>query len=93
MADYCKTCSEYIFGADFKDLKGLIKEKEVKEGFGIPALCECCGPIIVNHLGERIGDAEKKCYSGCFDKKNPETDKNSENSQLYNNDGSDEIEL
>lgn len=73
MADYCKTCSEFIFGEDYHDLAGLITEAKVAAGWGKPALCECCGPIIVNHLGERIGNAEKKCWTGCFgivDRKN-----------------------
>jgi len=68
MADYCKTCSEFIFGEDYHDLAGLIKPSEVEKGWGQPALCECCGPIIVNHEGQRIGNAEMVCYHGCVGK-------------------------
>lgn len=54
MADFCKQCSEDMFGKDFKELAGLITEEEVKEGLGAVVVCEGCGPIRVNHLGEKL---------------------------------------
>lgn len=51
MADFCKECSIKIFGEDFHDLAGLISEEKVKEGFGVAAICEGCGPVLVNHEG------------------------------------------
>lgn len=54
MADFCKECSEELFGKDFGDLKGLISETKVKKGFGAVATCESCGHILVDHEGKRI---------------------------------------
>lgn len=51
MADFCKQCSIDIFCEDFGDLKGLVTEEEVKEGFFAAVICEGCGFIIVDHLG------------------------------------------
>ncbi len=49
MADFCKECSEHIFGEDFGDMAGLCEEDEC-----IFVLCEHCGPIMVNHEGINV---------------------------------------
>lgn len=49
MADFCKQCSIEIFGEDFKELDGL-----VPTGHTIRTICEGCGVVLVNHLGECI---------------------------------------
>lgn len=36
MADFCKDCSEELFGRDCGDLKGLITEDQWKEGYAAP---------------------------------------------------------
>ena len=54
MADFCKQCSEELFGEDFKDLAGLGDGSKLEEGFGWQALCEGCGPTYVNDDGECI---------------------------------------
>jgi hypothetical protein len=58
MADFCKDCSDQLFGEGYCDLEGLITEEEVKQGLGASVLCEGCGPILVNHLGERMHEAK-----------------------------------
>ena len=52
MADFCQKCSIRIFGEDMKDLAGLCKEDEMSA-----VLCEGCGMIWVNSLGERVASA------------------------------------
>jgi len=49
MADFCKQCSNDVFGEDFGDLKSLCKEDEM-----VHVLCEGCGQCIVNSEGECI---------------------------------------
>lgn len=55
MADFCKQCSIQLFGQDYKELAGLISEEEVKKGMGAVVICEGCGFVLVNHLGECLG--------------------------------------
>lgn len=55
MADFCKQCSEEIFDKDYGDFKGIITEKQSKEGYAMPVLCEGCGPTYVDHEGKCIG--------------------------------------
>ncbi len=54
MADFCKQCSEELFGEDFKELAGLGDGAKLEPGNGWEALCEGCGLIIVNEAGECI---------------------------------------
>lgn len=51
MADFCKQCSEEIFGEDFEDLKGLGDGTPLEPGMGWTALCEGCGPTVVDDNG------------------------------------------
>lgn len=60
MADFCKQCSEEIFGEDFEDLKGLGDGSPLPEGHGWTALCEGCGVIVVNDNGECISKGCEK---------------------------------
>lgn len=52
MADFCKQCSEELFGNDFGDLKNLGEGAELKPGMGWLALCEGCGVIVVDNEGK-----------------------------------------
>lgn len=54
MSDYCKNCSEELFGKDFGDFAGLLSKELVESGHGCAVLCEGCGWIYVNDLGEKI---------------------------------------
>lgn len=49
MADFCRHCSIKMFGSDYGDMKNLCSEDEIAA-----VLCEECGSIFVNHLGECI---------------------------------------
>lgn len=61
MADFCKQCSEDIFGEDFGELAGLIKEEQVTQGFYAVAICEGCGYTLVDHTGKCVAiDCIKK---------------------------------
>jgi len=54
MADFCKACSERIFGEDFGDLKGLCKDDEM-----VQVICEGCGYIFVNSEGIKVKELDK----------------------------------
>jgi hypothetical protein len=54
MADFCKQCSIDIFGKDFRELAGLGDGSELKEDEGWMALCEGCGPTVVDDDGRCI---------------------------------------
>ena len=58
MADFCKDCSEELFGRDCGDLKGLITEDQWKEGYAAPVICEGCGYTYVDHEGKRVQPSE-----------------------------------
>jgi hypothetical protein len=53
VADFCKQCSVIVWGGVFdpvdNDMAGLCEEDEM-----VAVLCEHCGHIFVNHLGECI---------------------------------------
>jgi len=61
MASFCKQCSEELFGYDAED---FVSEKLTKEMFEAGeiflSICEGCGFIETNHLGECVShDCEK----------------------------------
>lgn len=50
MADFCKECSDEMFGPDVpNDFEGLCEPGEM-----VSVLCEGCGYIWVDHTGKRI---------------------------------------
>jgi hypothetical protein len=49
VADFCKKCSIDIFGKDFGELAGLCNEDQLAL-----TICEGCGVVQVNHLGECV---------------------------------------
>lgn len=53
MADFCKQCSEIMFGKDFGDLKGLTPPELMVE-----VLCEGCGYTFVDSDGRCIKTEE-----------------------------------
>ena len=62
MADFCKKCSIKMFGEDYGDLANIITEEDTKNGFvSSTVLCESCGPIRVNHLGECVSSNCWEC--------------------------------
>lgn len=54
MADFCKQCSIEIFDKDFEELANLGGAHKLAEGEAWHALCEGCGPTLVNDLGECV---------------------------------------
>lgn len=54
MADYCKQCSERIFGQDFGELKGFSSPQDTADEKYVSVLCEGCGPIQVDHEGKCV---------------------------------------
>lgn len=58
MADFCKQCSIENYNEDSGDLRGIAKRDLTSEeklmGNGWPALCEGCGPTIVDDEGKCI---------------------------------------
>ena len=52
MADFCKTCSEELFGKEVdNDFKGMITQEQIDDGYYMPVLCEGCGYICVDSEG------------------------------------------
>lgn len=57
MADFCQECSIVTFGSDTRDLAELLSDpKEYTEEMGALALCECCGPVVVDINGKRMSE-------------------------------------
>jgi len=56
MADFCKQCSENIFGEDFREMAGISQEEHTKNQLYANVLCEGCGPIQVDHEGACVND-------------------------------------
>ena len=56
MADFCKQCSEEMWGEDTRDLAASPGEEYER----LYTLCEDCGPTVVNHDGHCIGACTKK---------------------------------
>lgn len=54
MASFCKACSEEYFGKDYEDFANIVTEKQWKEEYAALVICEGCGPIQVNHIGECV---------------------------------------
>jgi len=56
MSQFCKQCSMYYFGEDFKDFAGISTKAITKTKRYPVVLCESCGTIQVNHNGKCISD-------------------------------------
>ena len=54
MAEFCKQCNKEVFDIDVSDFKGQSTEADTKKGLYISVLCEGCGFILVDHMGECI---------------------------------------
>lgn len=61
MSDFCKQCSEEIFGKDFKEMAGITTSENQAEGKYAVVLCEDCGPVQVDVDGRCVSkDCRKK---------------------------------
>lgn len=56
MADFCKQCSEAMFGEDHKELAGLSTEDDTKQGLYPVVICEGCGHVQVDHEGKCVSE-------------------------------------
>ena len=54
MADFYKQCSIDHFGKDYKDLANISTPEDTSQEKYAIVICEGCGFIQVNHLGECI---------------------------------------
>lgn len=54
MSGYCQQCSHEVFGADQEDLAGFVSPAMAAEGYGLYAICEECGPVMVDPDGRRL---------------------------------------
>jgi hypothetical protein len=51
MADFCRQCSIETWGEDMPDLANLVYPKPHPPTYHVRALCEGCGPCVVNEDG------------------------------------------
>jgi hypothetical protein len=51
MADFCRQCSEKVFGQDYGDMRGLCDP-----GYLVVVLCEGCGAVQVDHEGRCVSE-------------------------------------
>jgi uncharacterized cysteine cluster protein YcgN (CxxCxxCC family) len=56
MADFCKQCSELMFGEDFGDLA----TPEMSDGKFLDVLCEGCGATCVDRDGKCLLHTEEQ---------------------------------
>lgn len=57
MADFCKQCSEELFGEDFGDFANITTIEQQQNNLFVVVLCEGCGAIQVDNNG--------RCVSNC----------------------------
>lgn len=55
MAAFCRDCAEGMFGnEEYTELNDIVTEEQVEQGNLASALCEGCGPVLVDHTGKVI---------------------------------------
>lgn len=54
MADFCKQCSEELFGEDYQDLAGITGPGDTEVGAYLQVLCEGCVHALVDHTGKCV---------------------------------------
>jgi hypothetical protein len=61
MADFCKHCSLYLFGEDYKELADLgPAADEQGNAWYYSVLCEGCGGIMVDVYGARVNPLDEE---------------------------------
>lgn len=59
MAEFCVECAKEMWGKEIdSDFNGILSENEFKKGQLLSVLCEGCGYIYVNHLGQKIDEED-----------------------------------
>ena len=56
MAEFCKQCSEELFGEGFGDLKGITKQEDFEKDLYCVVICEGCGITQVDPEGKCVCD-------------------------------------
>jgi hypothetical protein len=58
MAEFCRQCYRETFAQDESDFDHFGKDSPLplEPGYGYPALCEGCGPTLVDDSGNCIAD-------------------------------------
>ena len=57
MAEFCTECAKELFGEEIEsDFKGILPKEEFEKGQISSVLCEGCGYIYVNHLGDKLNE-------------------------------------
>jgi hypothetical protein len=57
MAEFCRQCQWEIFDEEYSDFDHFGRNKPPLEpGYGYPALCEGCGPTLVDDTGACMAD-------------------------------------
>lgn len=57
MAEFCTECAKELFGEEIEsDFKGILPKEEFEKGQILSVLCEGCGYIYVNHLGDKLNE-------------------------------------
>lgn len=56
MSEYCKACSEELFGPDYNDAAGITSVDDWKNGRAVVFICEGCGVIQVDPEGNCVSD-------------------------------------
>lgn len=56
MADFCKQCSEKIFGDDFRELANITTPEDTTNQLYASTICEGCGWTLVDHEGKCVAD-------------------------------------
>ena len=55
MADFCKGCTEELFGpGNDNDMQGLVTAEQFAGGHAALSLCEGCGAVTFDHLGNAV---------------------------------------
>lgn len=54
MSVYCQQCSHELLGVDQEDLAGFVSPAMAAEGYALYAVCEACGPVMVDADGRRL---------------------------------------
>jgi hypothetical protein len=54
MMGYCRSCSIVLEGRDREDFAGILGGALSAEGYGVLAVCDECGPMLVDGRGQRI---------------------------------------
>lgn len=56
MAEFCRQCTKILFDEDTSDFEDISLEEDTKKNLYYVVVCEGCGVIQVDHLGNCISE-------------------------------------